>query len=77
MVTALYDVEYYQDNKLYSTASYKVEKEEVVDENNVKITLVRESEINGKKIKEFTIEYGLEKYIVENDSTVTPIDMEE
>ena len=71
------DVEYYQDNKLYSTASYKVEKEEVVDENNVKITLVRESEINGKKIKEFTIEYGLEKYIVENDSTVTPIDMEE
>ena len=54
-----------------------MEKEEVVDENNVKITLVRESEINGKKIKEFTIEYGLEKYIVENDSTVTPIDMEE
>ena len=76
-VATLYDVEYYQDNKLYSTASYKVEKEEVVDENNVKITLVRESEINGKKIKEFTIEYGLEKYIVENDSTVTPIDMEE
>lgn len=77
IVTALYDVEYYQDNKLYSTASYKVEKEEVVDENNVKITLVRESEINGKKIKEFTIEYGLEKYIVENNGTVTPIDMEE
>lgn len=77
LVTALYDVEYYQDNKLYSTASYKVEKEEVVDENNVKITLVRESERNGKKIKEYTIEYGLEKYIIENDGTVTPIDMEE
>lgn len=77
LVTTLYDVEYYQDNKLYSTASYKVEKEEVVDENNVKITLVSERERNGKKIKEFTIEYGLQKYIVENDGTVTPIDMEE
>lgn len=77
LVATLYDVEYYINNKLYSMASYKIEKEEVIDENNVKITLVYESEKNGTKTVDYRLEYGLEKYIVENNGTVTPIDMEE
>lgn len=76
-ITSLANSKSYVNNKSGSWSIDKIENVEEVDENNVKIIMVREMNINNIKILAINSEYILKRYILEEDGKVTPVDMEE
>lgn len=77
MITTLNSTEYYSNNNILYSSKLKVKSEEEVDDNTVKITMVRESVNNGNDKIDYKTEYILAKHILESDGTATLVDIEE
>lgn len=77
MITTLNNTEYYSNNNILYSSKLKVKSEEEVDDNTVKITMVRESVNNGNDKIDYKTEYILAKHILEPDGTATLVDIEE
>ena len=76
LVTTLFKSDHYANGKVDSLSELKVTNVEE-DENNVKISLKSEISTNGNTVVAFKSEYILKKYVLEEDGTVTPIDVED
>lgn len=76
LVTTLFKSDHYANGKVDSLSELKVTNVEE-DENSVKISLKNEMSANGNTVVAFKSEYILKKYVLEEDGTVTPIDVED
>ena len=72
----LFKSDHYANGKVDSLSELKVTNVEE-DENSVKISLKNEMSTNGNTVVAFKSEYILKKYVLEEDGTVTPIDVED
>lgn len=76
LITTLFKSEHYTNGEVNSLSELKVTNVEE-DENSVKISLKSELSAYGNTSVILKSEYILKKYVLEEDGTVTPIDMEE